>query len=340
MPQRLRKRKQHTHEYSANNRVTESLSRGMIYRELYVRLQGAATATTGNNTKANTMAGDEWGAVKKIEVIANGTDVIKSIDGNALWWLNYFMYRNRPKITTAIGNGTANPAFDSVLILPLWMVDGVNPMDTALDSRNMSSLEIAVTWGTFTDINSAATAWTTEPTLEIYSSEVFGVADGAAFANWRVFQIEKEITSNNPQFQIQLPIGGLYRGFMINTTDAGVDQGDILNNLKLVSGTTVFHDIHAQDDVLPQVEMIRRGLARDYDAGAGAYEAFRRGAPNSVDGWYWVDHVMDGLLTEAIDTLGLSEFTMECDVTVGSGTTKINVYPMQIIPVRGGSNGS
>lgn len=332
MGQQVRKRFLETVSFQSNQKQSERLPRGMILRELYLRLEGAATVTGVNNTQANTDPADEWGVVKRIDIIANNTDVIKSISGRALWWLNKMLYGVNPRVTPALGDGaTANPPFDSVLVLPFWMPGTIRPMDTALDTRELSDLKIEITWGTFTDINSAATAFTTNPTLKAYSLESFGAT--GPFSQWRIFEIEQEITANNARFQIQLPVGPIYRGFLVNTTDAGVEQNDILNNLKIVSGTTVFHDL--PESVMRQAVDIRQGMVRGLDDGASAaFTEDKRSTEANRDAWYWIDMVTDGFLSEGIDTLGFSEFELECDVTVGAGTTKIFVYPQQIIPVR------
>jgi len=335
LPQQVRFRQQAaTIAFSANNRVAEDLARGMVYRELVLRLQGKPTITATNNTEAKAERGDEWGVLKSLEIVANGTDVIKKIDGNALWWLNYFMYGAAPRVTAALAGGAANPAFDSVLILPFWMPLAVKPIDTALDSRELSSLEIVAQWGTYTDVNGDASAWTTEPTLEVYSLESFNT--NGPFSQWRIHPIEKTIDATSSRFQVQLPVGPIYRGFMINTIDGTADQSDILNNFKLISGTTVFADISAGDDVLQQWHSLRHGISRPWDSAAEAYDDLRRASDNDLDGWYFYDHITDGRLTEGIDTLGFSEFIAECDVTVGAGTTKLTLYPLAIIPVRGG----
>lgn len=331
MSQQVRKRSQKIIEFSASNKVSESLSRGMIYRELYLRLAGQLTLALINNTEAKTKRGDEWAVVSRIDVIANNTDVLRSFSGNTLWWLNYFMYGASPRITAALGNGTDNPAFDSVLILPFWMPQSIRPIDTALDARNLSDLKVEVTWGTHTDINGDATGFTVSPTLTIDSAECFGVE--GSFSQSRIFTMEKEITATNPQFQVTLPVGPMYRGFLMNFTDASVDDNAVLNNFKLKSGTTVFAD--QSDMVLQQAQMIRTGAVRPWDAGAEGYDNLRRGTANDITGWYYYDHVMDGFLSEAIDTLGFSEFEIELDVTVGAGTTKAFIMPIQLIPVRG-----
>jgi len=85
------------------------------------------------------------------------------------------------------------------------------------------------------------------------------------------------------------------------------------------------------------VDRLRASVVRFWDDGGGVYDPLKRGSTyNSIAGWYYYDHVTDGYLSEAIDTLGFSEFTLELDVTVGAGTTKAFVLPLQIIPIRGG----
>jgi len=336
MPQQIRKRFQKTVAFSSNKKVNEDLGRGFVYREIYLRLTGAATITAGNNSAANTARGDEWGVVKRIDLVANNTDVIKSISGNVLWWLNYFLYSQQPHVTPTIGDETtANPAFDSTLILPLWMPKSVRPIDTALDARQLSDLKTEITWGTYTDINSAATAWTTEPKIDVHSLESFGI--GGAFSQWRVYEIEKTITASTSRFQVKLPVGNMFRGFLINTTDDGVDANDILNNFKWKSGTNVFADQPAK--VLQQAHALREALPRELGGQTSdAYFKHRRSDDNNVEGWYYYDHVTDGLNSEAVDTAGFSEIELELDVTVGAGTTKIYVIPMEIVPVRKEAN--
>ena len=341
MAQQVRKRKQVTVAFESNGKVSEKLSRGMVYRELYLHLEGAATVTAGNNAAANIAQGDEWGVVKRIDVIANHTDVIFSLDGNALWWMNFFMFGNAPRITPALGDeSTANVPFSSVLILPFWLPNSVRPMDYALDSRQLASLDIEVTWGTYTDINSSASAMTTDPTLKVYSLESFGADPKAdVYRTWRTYKVKKEITASNTDFQVDFAVGNQYRGFFMNFTDGGADDGDILNNFKLISGTTVFADL--PEEIIEQSELIRKITPYIFGALTGdAYLNLRRGSTNnSINGWYLYDHVTDGYNSEAIDTFGFSEFKMTLDVTVGSGTTYANIYPIEIIPIRQSANG-
>jgi hypothetical protein len=323
MPQEVRFRRQRQVNWDANNEVSEDLSRGMVYRELALRLKGQLTLTSGDNTSANTERGDEWALIKAIKIVANHTDVIKRIRGADLWWLNYFWFGKIPETSAEIADSnTANPSFNSVLILPFWMPRSAKPIDTALDGRELSGLEIVVEWGAATDVNSNVSGFETDPTLYVTSLESFNVS--GPFSQWRLYPIEQEIVADNPELQIQLPVSYMYRGFTLIATDGGVIQGDIINNVKLRSGSTIYED--QQADVLNEWFPLRNGC----ESGPA-----RRSDDDSINGVYRVDHVTDGYMTEAIDTLGFSEFTLELDVSVGSGTTKAIIYPDQLVPVRG-----
>ena len=330
MPQQARVRKQTVVDYSSGNKVQKSLSRGMVYRELLLELSLAPTLLAANNTTAKTLRGDEWAVVKKIEIIANGTDVIKSISGKALRWLNMIWNHAMPGLSAALGDGaTANPACKSILVLPFWQSDSIRPIDTALDSSVLSDLQIAVTWGTFTDINADASAWTTQPTLTVFSKESFGFDQAPVFSNYRFFEISQNIAATNGDLQVALPVGPVYRAFTLLMDDAGVEKTGLLNNLKLSSGTTIFADIDAF--TLNDNFTARMGMSRWVN---GAEEMKQVSAKSSIQGVYHYDHVQDGYLSEGIDTVGLSEFLLRLDVTVGGGTTTALIVPHQIIPVR------
>lgn len=333
MGQQVRVKKEKTVNFTASTQITEQLSRGMVYRELMLHLTGQLTCTNANNTQANTKRGDEWAVVKRVRIIANATDVLVDIDGNALRWLNYFLYGTIVDRTVTLGDGaTANPTFSGVLILPFWMPLARRPLDTALDSRQLSALDIEITWGTFTDINGSATGFTTNPKINVYALESFGLDPNARFSTWRIPTIQRDVTASNTGFQMDMPVGPVYRGFLINTQSAATpaDDATVLNNFRVISGSTVFADLSAA--VLRTWFPQRRGVVRSF--GGQTYDDEMIGDANNWDGWWFYDHVTDGMLSEGIDTLGFSELKLEMDVTSGT-STKVTVYPLQVIPVRG-----
>src|SRR4051812_7444674 len=90
---------------SNNQKVSVEISRGMAIREIHLRLKGQPTLTGANNTVANTLLGDEWGVVKKIEVFTNGSNPLVSLTGQQLKNLNRFWYDTLPPFTPTLGDG-------------------------------------------------------------------------------------------------------------------------------------------------------------------------------------------------------------------------------------------
>jgi len=329
MAQQVRFRKQNVVTFAANNKIQKTLARGMVYRELMLELACTPTLAATKNTAALTEAGDEWNVIQKLEIIANGTDVIKSISGRALRWLNVIWQHCMPSLSATLGAAGANPICKSTLILPFWQSDTIKPLDTALDSSVLSDLQIAVTWGDHTDINANATAFTTDPTLTVYSQECFGFDQPPVFSNYRFFEINQAFTAADSDKQIQLPVGPVYRAFTLITDDAGTEKAGILNNLKLSSGTTIFADVDAK--VANTQWTDRLGISR-WNSGAEALAPIS--SQSSIQGVYHFDLVRDGYLTEGIDTVGFSEFLLRLDLSV-VGTPNVLIIPHQIIPVRG-----
>lgn len=329
MPQQVRARTQQQVKFSANSKVSQDLSRGMIYRQLHLNLTAQPTVSAANNSAANTGRGDLWSLIKRIDIIANGTETIKSISGPTLRMLQYFWYGRLPENSgvATLGDGsTANPSLSQTIILPFWMPNSLRPMDTALASANLSSLTINVTWGNYSDLSFAATGWTTEPVLNVESIESFGIK--GPFSQWRLWEIEKTITASSQNLQIDLPVGSLFNGFLFNATDADADSDAIINAIKLKSGSTVFAD--QKFGVMRDAMNL---MANRVESAGAVSTLYKKTA------WGNYNHTLDGYLSESIDTLGFSELQLEMDVTVGGGTTNLYVVPSQIIPVRGGAHG-
>jgi hypothetical protein len=332
MGQEVRWRKQQPVTYVSGAKQVIQLSRGMIYREMYLNLTCTPTLSAANNTIANAAKGDQWGVVKRIDIVANASDIIRSFTGEQLWFLNRFYYGFNPRVFSILGDGaTANPVLDSTLIIPFWSPRSAKPMDTCLDSRELSDLRLEITWGTFTDVNSAATAWTTNPQIVVGSLEAFGI-DGP-FNLARVTQVQVTPAGANTGLRVDLPVGPQYRGLLINTTTGGNDTTGLVTNVKLISGTTVFYD--QSEGMIRDTFHLRNDLlfpfTRPTAAGIGFIPRALNSPANNQDAWYGIELVTDGYTTEAIDTYGFSEFYLELAL---SAAATVNILPLTIIPRR------
>ena len=309
--------------YTTNSAQSKELTRGMVWRELYVRLQGQLTCTGGNNTAANTLPGDEWAVVHNVTLRLNGRDIYKQISGRALRWLQYYLYGEFPrKSLGTVGDGsTANPSFDSSLILPFWMPRSSSPMDFAFDTSQLSRLELEIQWGTHTDINSAATGFTVNPTVATYVYEVANV--GGAFARWNIFPISNAIAGAQNKYQFRIPVGYMYRSFLI------YDQSAVITNAYLESQPTQWLGL--------PIQVVRDKLGVDRRnsivPGAFANTFYLAGAPgDDLTHFIYLDFVGHGDNLESIDSYGLSDLFLEFDVS-GAGT--VNVFPSQLVVPRG-----
>ena len=336
--QQVRMRTEQSLEFVKNGRDSVSLDRGMVYRELVLKLSceidsDGANAVDGTNIRP----GDLWAVVKRLNLKLNSNDNIRSISGEQLAWLNLLLYNSTPRLPYNLLNlGTGTGASEeSYLVLPLWMPNSVKPIDTALDATLLSDLKLEIEWGDIADITSATdAAFATNPQIDVYTLESFGLE--GPFNTARLFEIEYDSVPNTDNYRIDLPVNNMYRAFLIETKDgSGNDLADAIDNIRLRSGTTHFVDVDAR--ALREWYYLRNGLMPVYDdANEGEFPWFA--SDNSDrDAWTFLDLVTDGFLTESLDTLGFSSLTMELKTNQSIDT--LRVVPIEIIPLRDENNG-
>lgn len=377
MPQQVRWRKQGIVPYVAGQLSTVQLARGMVYRTLALRLQASIVTSAGGTigtalTNAGVGAGGIWDVCPTIEIIANGSDSLKRFSGLELRELNKFWYSTPVRQDGWLpfpSSGTTIANIDSCLMLPFWMLKGIRPLDTALDTRLLSSLQLNVTWGNVFNVvssnyvpvaaNTAAFSGA-GPVMSIYSNESFDPSKTQAFSQFRVFkQIDTADFSGGAVNQVpyQLPVGQMYRAFYIHCQAAigtgaatglsvdspgtagavGSEGGPTLRGplsaIRVKSGTTVFADWDA--NVWQATYNLQDAVLRTEDtAGVQIEQGGLMGAGSNYnpDAHYFVDLCTDGFLSESIDTIGMAEIHLEFDTLAAIPT--VNILPMQIIPVR------
>lgn len=310
---------------SGNNQPVK-LYKTLVYRELNVELVCSPTLTAANNTAANTGMGDEWAVLKQLQLTVNGSDQLRTFSGDDLWWLNYFWYGQPPKTTATLADGaTANPAIDSTLIVPFWMPRAFHPFDSLVDSGRFNDVQLSATFGNYTDINSAATGWTTQPTLNLLSHEQVLPADpnDQPKINWVIKKLVNTPAGANGSYPVPLDSGVSYRGFIINIkTAAGTadvtNPATFVSNVKVVgAGGRVYYDAPWQD--LVSYQRSRMGLPQT---------VARRGASSNDQAWGYIDLCQDGRLTEALPNP--ADAHLEFNVLQ---SCQINVLVNQIFPI-------
>lgn len=311
------------------------LNKSLVYRYLYINLQCQPTLTAGNNSVANTARGDEWGVVKRLRIIANSSDVLYDMTGDQLWWFARYQFGTDPLVTSILGNGsTANPTINSVLAIPFVDRRARKPYDTAYDSGGLTDFRIELTFGNYTDINTAATAWTAQPVIVVTTCESELGTYTPLFIPRRVAQ-QQIVAGASTAYRFPLDVGPIYRGLLINaTTNASpaVDTAGLITNVRVVSGSTIFADLDEQS-LYQGVGTLEQSLDFEQKAtGASAgviSQLSPRVNPNAnTKAWYNLDFLTDGYLTEAINTSGLNEFYVEFALSAGC---VLNVISQQML---------
>ncbi len=324
---KVRNNRVNSFNYQDNTTQSLDLPRGQVYREIALHLTGAPTVTAANNIAANLGRAEVWSLLTQISIVVNGSDVIRTFTGDELMVLNYLWYRVQPMRETTYGDGvTANPSFDRILRIPFWSLGLVHPQATLLDARRVDSLQLKVQFGNYASINSAATAWTTSPTLEIYQEYVAPDDPKAPFGpfhTWRSSPMTNQYTNTQKDAQIQLPIGDVYRSFFMNTNVSGTDTTGILNEFRFLSGSLIYFD--CTENVLRQKNYVQSGLVDHASAVLSKSTKF------NLDAWYYANLMDSGAMHDGIDSLGFAQLALDIDVT-GQANANFVVHPQLIIP--------
>ncbi|RKY11471.1 MAG: hypothetical protein DRP65_04210 [Planctomycetota bacterium] len=322
-----------TVEYAAGQTRTLPLPRNYAYDKIYLKLVAqldVAAGATAGNPKDSCPAQ----LVQNIQVRANGRDVIKNYDMESLHRLTQIRHGVRPYIVSLASGyeqGDDNVvAVHAIIDFAMWRAS--KPIDTLLDSAGLATLDLIITWtGSPNDVMNDAfdgTVSVDSATLYVASLERVGIPAGTKFMFNKEYQIRSQVTATSASHQIQLPVGNLFRDFTIKTHSDGVQVNTILNNIQLKSGTEVFKNrlagFRQMDD------RVEYGLeVPEVLASAGATDHFY--TEYVLDGYYILDFVKDGRLTEALDTTRLSSLELLLDVNSVGTNDFVDIYPCELM---------
>jgi len=331
-----------TFDYQAGARVTEKLDRGLILREIAIRLTiGVDDDGTNAIDAASLSPAGIWGIVQNLRLKLNSNTNIRDISGDTLKLLNFYYYNvgdyEEANIIAAAGSGPRTVV--STLILPLWMVDSIKPIDTQLDARLLSNLELSVDWGEIGDITDATGATiSTNPVIEIGTLNTFGI-NGPFNTQILSEQRFTDIAANS-RFQVELATGNLYRSILVGVQDSdGNDEAGLIDNIRVRSGGKDFFNVpatlwRAWSNKRERNFVSQRDVANDVTT-----VPFVSGN-RDLDAWFYMDFVTDGHLSESINAIGMSELKLEFDIN--SQIDNLIIVPQEIVPLannNGGGNG-
>lgn len=337
--------------YAANQTATIRLPRNYAYRKLCLTLLASISRAAGA-TDGEAMDSAPAQLVKNIIIRANGRDVIKNYDMQALHRINQITHGVRPQINSDGLGGYAIIAVDSEVqvsvsaFIDFEMWRSIRPIDTLLDAAGLATLEMIVTWGAPDDIMdstydpAAGGVVIRDAKLFVSSVESVGVPAGTTFLTNKEYMIRSQVTAASNRHQIQLPVSNLYRHMILHTHSDDLDVKTILpfnltnqNTITLQAGTEVFK------------YRIAGALANDNrvdcemevpELHPSAAAIIHNLTEYPLEGYYLLEFVKDGRLTECLDTAKLSQLDLILDVANPGTNDFIDVYPCELIrpPVK------
>jgi len=218
--------------YVANQKKTFDLPTDNFINKLYLSLSGSVN--TGG-TAPGLRPGNPMSLIKNIEIIAEGSGVVKHFDARDLYLSDVYRYGTTPEIkTTPNVTGQTNATFEASFSIDFDARD----YETLLPAFQLGTLTLAVTWGNDSDLASHTSI--NEATVSITTHEVIdGVSEG-------IFK-EQTIITNIPSamtHRISLPRGNLYEGLFLHATEnGGVSSDKLVENIEIkVNGTQQIRD--------------------------------------------------------------------------------------------------
>jgi len=328
--------------YAANQTRTLPLPRNYAYRTLQLKLvcdlDRAAGATAGAPKDSCPAQ-----LVRNIMIRANGRDVIKNYDFETLHRMDQFRYGIRPRLSWMDAAGAYSEAWEGFslvdtsetfvihAVIDFAMGRAIRPIDSLLDSAGLATLDLIVNFGAGDDVMNdaydpaAGGVVVNSATLYVASVEAVGVPPGTVFMTNKEYMLRSQVTAASTRHQINLPVSNLYRSFIIKTHSDGDQVNTILNNITIKAGTEVF-----KYRIASFLQMDGR-IEFQTESPIGQDGQDRAHQEDVVPGYYTLEFVKDGRLTECLDTSKLSSLMLELDVAHPGTGDFIDVYPTELL---------
>lgn len=281
-------------DFVADAQRTLDLPRNNVIRGLYLRLTGRVTTTATAPVGLRSHA--EHRLIRRIEIVANGKDTIKSHPFLFSKMLTNFDFGTPSEIATIGVTVSTNFDFIATAFVPFAFTRAKRPVDGALDARRLQTLDLRVTFGNINDVYATPNGATiTNTVLNVVTHEYINApVDFQAFLN-KHSTIEREVTATTASLQERLPVDRIYRRFFLYSEEGMVARNDIINNITLQSGSFVFKSLESR--ILQSQMKVQ-----------SANELI-------IPGLYVIEAITDGRIVESINTMGMSSLEFVLNVT-------------------------
>jgi len=325
-----RKRTKRMHEreigersFTAGQMSSFELPRNYSLDRLKFRLTAQLTRVDGTAGAPKDLSGAQL--IKEIQVVKNGRETLKILEPQSLMRLDQLRY-GAPchyEVDSAWDGfeDLADKDFVCDFVLDFGMWRSLQRFDTLLDTTwrgNITTLDLQIIWGQLADIMTGAFDGTLSadvtPVVRVSTEEYIDPdADPGEYAENREYMISKTVTATDPKFEHKFNVGNRFRSFVVKTYSDDVLRNDILNNVIIKTGSDVLKN--------------RKALSLQQE------NKVTYAQETMPTGYYVLEFCPDGHLTRSINTMGMSDLTMEMDVTKQGTTCKIEIFPVELVKI-------
>jgi len=303
--------------YAASSISTLDIPREHWDKKITLQLVGVCS--TGSANPASTRSPyNPFDIITRIEVIANGSQTIKSYSGKMLYLQNILEHGTIPPRTQTPGTASQSTQ-DFGGALTLYFDKDKDYIESLLPTHVLSSLQLKITWGTALSLQTDASNGLTITTLYVYPLLTEELNRGQSTAGIGVLketEFVKTLTASG-WAEIDLPVGNVYEGISVLTRDNTVASNSIISEYEVVK------------DGLEIIRKARFDQSRSEDLVDYALEA-----ANQPTGFTIIDFDLGG--SAPINTKGWSSLKLRLNVsTTPTSVSDVTVVTGEVIlPLR------
>lgn len=302
--------------FEASGRKSLDLPRDKLIKGISLNLEAVLVLAAGSNSGTVNQDSVQL-LIPNIEIYGDGSVLLHRSSARLLYWYNQFIFGTTGTLAVPATGDAGNHTLSMELFIDFQNNIGRMPQDTLLVAPSFRSLTLNIQWGALADLFSAANDRTKSiSTTYGITPIIYETTQPVSKAVRIMDYIRQQVTATATEFEIKLPVGNrLYQSTMFQTLDANVRESDIINYISLITNDNFRHY-----DRIPFVQLQRLNKR------ASALATLQAGLAH-------VYMLEDGLVTSGLQVYDTNSAKFMLDVTVGAGTTYVDVLTDQILPM-------
>jgi len=313
-----------------------------VYDHLLLGLEYQSSVGVGQDNSGPFDAAP-WTLIKRIELVANGSDTIKSYDGAMLHALNYFddmgYSPTEDLVITVDSTNTGNIRLQ--LQLDLASRDMNEPQTTYLDARKLTNIELRITFGAgLADIYTTAQGALDTFRLTPYTHEILDLATESRFSvNEEIMTQESFPANTRTDGRFKQNVANFYRGWVIETRDQNARAVvDRFLKFTVKENGTFSRRVWEADQLKIYASRMYQGLVGIGLGSAPGLPTTATGGPTagrsggSRSGLYYLNIAEDGSAESLLNSVGLSDVSIYADWNGANVTDVVRICSRRWVP--------